>query len=348
MNILSVLRVLLSPLSFLYGIFTDVRNYLFDKRLIKITSFDIPVISVGNLTAGGTGKTPFIIYLIEVLGKSFKQPAVVTRGYRRKTKGRVVVSDGRGNLVTADAGGDEPLLIARRHPRIVVIASENRAEGIDFAVTKFGCDIIFLDDAFQHRFVRRDCDIVLVNAREGKAGERLLPRGNLREPLRNINRADIVMVTKGSEEEMKRTEEMLRRCYKGPVYCAGFSGDVLVRPDFRKTEPLSNLFGRKIAAFCGIANSQEFFDMLSTAGSELCLTLSFPDHYNYSEGDIYQIIKSAQDANCDAVVTTEKDLVKLNEKLIHVLNLYGLRQSVLVTNSFEENVRAFIDKRVSN
>jgi len=347
MRIFPKLRLLFFPLSICYGLIVALRNRLFDRDLIKVQDFAVPVISVGNLTAGGTGKTPIIMHLIEVVGKSFKKPAVVTRGYGRKSKGCIVVSDGDGYRITVSEGGDEPLLIARKHPQAVVIVSERRAEGIHHAIEHFGCDVIFLDDAFQHRFVRRNCDIVLINAREGWQGTQLLPMGRLREPLRNLNRADIVVITKGSTDENERIRARIREHSDLPLFYAEFSGAALTKPDFSTTLPLSTLYEKKIACFCGIAHPADFLSELRKSDADICAFLTFPDHYHYSDRDIYRIIKSAKNAGCDMVITTEKDMIRCNTKLFSGIELLALRLRVSVNPEFQEIVRTFIDKGVS-
>ena len=201
MNISKIRKIkLLLPFLFLgsvlYRLITDIRNLLFDLSIFKIHKFNIPIISVGNITSGGTGKTPFILYLIEKLSQHRNNIVVLSRGYGRDSKGIQVVSDGDGNIVGKDIGGDEPVLIATKFPKIPVLVSEKRYLGIEQAIQKFDAQLILLDDAFQHRYVKRDCNIVLVDANQPVQEDNILPLGNLREKKSNLNRTDIIVITK--------------------------------------------------------------------------------------------------------------------------------------------------------
>ncbi len=190
------IRFLLFPLTGLYGLAIEIRNLLYDKRCIKTSKFDIPVISVGNLTVGGTGKTPFVIYLAQYLKESSLSVGIVSRGYGRKTKGTVIVHDGKSILSSHDESGDEPWLIASALKSVPVIVDEDRTQGIQTLIDKFPVDVVLLDDAFQHRRAGRDLDILLINSRESSGNYHLLPGGKLREPLRQSRRASLIVHTK--------------------------------------------------------------------------------------------------------------------------------------------------------
>ncbi len=188
---LNALRKLLVPFSRVYGAIVAARNFFYDRGLFTITAVGTPVISVGNITAGGTGKTPLVEYIVRTILDSGARPAVLSRGYRRTTTGTVTVSDGVKVLADADRAGDEPAQIARKFPGCVVVVDEDRVRGARFLESAFHPDVIVLDDGFQHRALRRDLDIVVVA--DGAGGSGLLPSGDGREPESSLRRADIVV-----------------------------------------------------------------------------------------------------------------------------------------------------------
>ena len=171
---------------------------MFDTGCFSVSVFPVPVISVGNIIAGGSGKTPFTMLLIPMLSERYKRIAVISRGYGRKSKGLRIVSDGKGRVIQAEDGGDEPVMIARKYPNQVVIVSEKRAPAIREAIDTYGAELIVLDDAFQHRWVYRNCDIVLIGDARLMLNEAFLPAGNLRENPFDLKRAQIIV--HGSDE----------------------------------------------------------------------------------------------------------------------------------------------------
>ena len=179
--ILIILRFILFPFSILYGLVIEIRNGLFDLGILRSVKFPVPVISVGNITAGGTGKTPFTIYLAYLLKKHFSTIAIVSRGYGRKSRGMQLVSDGQQILLDPSHAGDEPYLIAVHLPDCLVAVSEERSVAVNYLMDNYKPDLILLDDAFQHRQVKRDIDIVLVPVKETYTSKFILPTGNLRE-----------------------------------------------------------------------------------------------------------------------------------------------------------------------
>jgi tetraacyldisaccharide 4'-kinase len=341
-------RLFLFPLRVLYQGVISLRNFLFDQRFLRINSFQVPVISIGNLSAGGTGKTPLIMYLLDLFVGSSKKLAVVTRGYGRKSSGQVVVSDGAGKICSVEDGGDEPVLIAKRYPQAVVIANAKRTSGIKYAIEQFHCDLILLDDAYQHRFVQRNCDIVLFNAAEEPDEYVPLPQGRLREPLRNIRRADIVVITKGNETQQKRAHDLVSDHYAGPLYTAEFKTDQLIKPDFSPASPKKQIKNEDIVAFCGIAHANDFFETLKKSGARVQKIMHFMDHHFYTQSDISFIQNETRKAGCRLIVTTEKDLVRINPALFTDFELLAPRLTVQIDDQFAENVRTFIDKGISN
>ncbi|MFH2004154.1 MAG: tetraacyldisaccharide 4'-kinase, partial [Bacteroidota bacterium] len=189
-------KIFLLPLSFLYSIIIFIRNLFYDIRVFGVNRVNVPVISIGNLTAGGTGKTPVIEYLVNYFKRKNIKVAVISRGYKRNTKGTLVVSDGSSIIAKPEQAGDEPYQIAVRFQEAVVIVDENRFRGAKLAVEKYKPEVILLDDSFQHRRIHRDLDIVLIDVTKPPHKEYMLPAGLRREPLSSLKRTNVLLFTR--------------------------------------------------------------------------------------------------------------------------------------------------------
>jgi tetraacyldisaccharide 4'-kinase len=274
----------LNPLSVIYSGVVGVCNALYDRRWLRARSLQGWVISVGNLSTGGSGKTPFVILLGELLKARGMRFDVLSRGYGRKTRGVLLVDPGG----LPREFGDEPLLIARRLQAPVVVG-EDRYEAGQFAELRFGPQIHLLDDGFQHRGLGRDFDIVLVTPDDARDG--LLPGGRLREPLQSLQRADAVVLTSGAAAESFPLEgKTMWRARRGIV-----AQNVPSRP----------------VAFCGIARPQNFLLQLRTAGVDPVAEAFFRDHHAYTEKDVRELLQLGQRSEAGGFVTTEKDAVNL-------------------------------------
>ena len=277
-----------NPLSAIYGAVAGTRNALYDRRLLRPRSLQGSVISVGNISMGGSGKTPFVILLGELLKAGGIRFDVLSRGYGRKTRGVLLVDPGG----LPREFGDEPLLIARRLQAPVVVG-EDRYEAGRFAESRFGAQVHLLDDGFQHRGLARDFDIVLVTPDDAR--DRLLPAGRLREPLRSLQRADAVVLTSGaSPDSFPLTGKTVWRVRRGIV-----AQDVPARP----------------VVFCGIARPQNFLLQLRAAGIDPVAEAFFRDHHAYAEKDVRDLLQLRQRSEAGGFVTTEKDAVNLGAYL---------------------------------
>jgi len=328
--------------SVLYRLITDIRNLLFDSDIIKIYKYNIPIISVGNITAGGTGKTPFILYLIEKLNQHFKNIVVVSRGYGRDSKGLQIVSDGKRNIVGADIGGDEPVLIASKFPNIPVIVSEKRHKGIEHAIEYYDAKLILLDDAFQHRHVARNCDIVLVDANQPVQRDKILPMGKLREKKINLNRADIIVITKMRDEIETEIQVDYYKNFSAELYLSFYLNSNIKYVNSDSEELPKELREGSFIAFAGIANPEIFFKNVQDIGLKISESIINRDHVKYTSLEINKILETANKQNCNNLITTEKDLVKLNVKDFDNYNLFVMEMKIEIKN--EEN---FI-KKVKN
>jgi len=295
--------VLLWPLSLLYRGVMELRTALYRLGLLRMHCAGVPVLSVGNLVVGGTGKTPVADALVKKLMERNLRVAVVSRGYGGCFQGAVgVVSAGDGRmLMSAQDAGDEPLLLAVRNPSLQVYVARKRALGVQ-AAERAGAQVIVLDDGFQHLAVHRDADIVLLDSRALFGNGQLLPAGPLREAPAALRRASLIIVTHA--EQPRRAIP-----FHGPIlHCQHRLADFLMTLDGRE-RPWSALDGQEILAFAGIARPDDFFAALRARGVVLSATLALNDHQDYSGEQLNQLIQSCD--NEKLLITTEKDAVKL-------------------------------------
>jgi tetraacyldisaccharide 4'-kinase len=295
----------LLPASVFYGIGSYIRTAGYSFGALERTKLSVPVISVGNLSTGGTGKTPVTIDLARRLVASGHKVAVLSRGYKRLSKApHVVVSDGKQLLASCNDAGDEPYLIAQSVPQAIVIVGASRSHSGQLAINEFGADIVLLDDGFQHIKLRRDGDIVLIDYSDDLEQAALLPAGRLREPLSSLGRASSIVISKVpvgcKTEQISRMTETIRRYNRTAdiSYCQFKPGSS------------HNLRGLRVLAFCGIAKPKPFLDSLHQLGANVIKEQTFADHYWYTPQDLAQLDAQAHKAKADFLVTTEKDLVR--------------------------------------
>jgi tetraacyldisaccharide 4'-kinase len=288
--------------------------------------------------------------LIHLLREDFKRIVVISRGYGRKTRGIKVVSDGKGNVLSAQEGGDEPVLIARKHPSCPVIVSEKRSRGIAKALAEFQPDLILLDDAFQHRWVYRHCDMVLINAGGKLYKEDLLPLGNLREPLSNLQRADIIIMTKIMESVDARDIAAIEKMNNGPIFESRFIPNRLVDHNFTEVYPIEHLKDHRVLAFAGISDPRLFVHFLEEQGLILKEFVPYPDHHFYTQRDLDDLYSKARSHHCRYIITTEKDLVKIKVSRINEFEILGLsiRIEIAEHEMLRQNLLSCIDKRMKN
>lgn len=307
--------------SWLYRIPVTLRSRLYRQGWFTTFSLPCPVVSVGNLTVGGTGKTPVVRFLAGWLRDHGHRPAILSRGYGRRPApeleaepGLLVASDGRGRIIPPEHAGDEPHLLAMELPDVPVLCCPDRHRAGCFAVERLGANLLLLDDGFQHLAVRRDFNLLLLDGRHRLGNGRLLPAGPLREPAGAVRRADAILVTRlpaGAEG---------RRCMTAIARLAGpvplFSSDFQLSPEFftaaGETLSAGQFTGQPVLAAAGIARPGQFFDMLTGAGFRLAARLSLPDHCRYGENikeELRRLIRRHRPA---ALLVTRKDLVKLS------------------------------------
>jgi len=310
----------LSPLGWIYGFVADARNWLYDREIFRSESLGALTVSIGNLTVGGTGKTPLVAYVAKVLSDNGRLVCVLTRGYGRKNAGQqVLVSDGRRVLCDARTGGDEPVELAYKLlGKAAVIANRDRVTTAEWARENLGATAFVLDDAFQHRRAKRDVDIVCIDATNPFGNGESLPAGILREHLSNVSRADAVVITRCDlVKDTDAVEDKLRRVATNVKVFR--SSNKIVR--FTQLKDLvdgdaatangEELRGSEGFAFCGLGNPLNFFRQLEKEGLQLTGRKTYSDHHFYNARDIAEIERRARAAGSSFLVTTVKDAVRL-------------------------------------
>ena len=317
--------ILLWPFSLLYGLGMQARNFCYEKKIFKTHKVDCPVISVGNITVGGTGKTPTVAYLAKWFLAKGKKVTVLSRGYARASKGTVVVATDNGVVSNVKSAGDEAFMLSQQLKGVPIVVDENRVRGAEKLVRQFAPDIILLDDGFQHRRLFRDVDILSFNAGFGLGNGFVLPAGPLREFAFNMKRGDLYWVndikSSGSAGwPFLRDKPVFRAVYT-------FGGVFNVRGPV-----LTNDLKGQVIAFCGLASPSTFRKSLDEYGIDIVDMIAFKDHHIYSMGDMGTIQKEAAKRNAKFVITTEKDWVKVASFVKSDPNWHYLRMHLQLEN----------------
>ncbi len=325
-------------LSFFYSLALKVRLLLYHCRVFQVRRLPCKVISVGNITLGGTGKTPFVCLLADLLRRKGYPTAILSRGYKgtfRKSAG--VVSDGKEILMNAQEAGDEAFLLAETLADVPVLVGKERWISGRYAVDRFHSQVVILDDGFQHLEVRRDLNLLLIDSISPFGNGRLFPRGSLREPVEQVSRADAIVLTKGGRfDNIKKLKRKFQLALEGlPVFRVDYK-PVAIRVA-GKTQSLSvaSLQERKILAFAGIARPESFRRTLLGLNAKISGFESFPDHHSYHPGDLERLWEKGKNLGVEAIVTTEKDEVRLRNIPGNSLPLWILK----VRHEFLENDR---------
>ncbi len=306
-------------LSWIYGKITNLRNSLYERGVFKSHALGATVISIGNITVGGTGKTPMVAFIAEILAEQGEKVCILTRGYGRENpRKRVLVSDGEKILANVKEAGDEPFELARKLlGKASVVAYANRVAAAEWAKEKFKITAFVLDDAFQHRQAKRDLDIVLLDATNPFGNSKTLPFGILREPLENLQRADLIVITRANlvDEERITNYELRITNYNPdcPIFTVENKISKLVElKDFLESaNPKSQIPNPKSLAFCALGNPDNFFEQLKREEFNLVSTKKFPDHHRYIQKDIEKLETEAKQKGAEILLTTAKDAVKL-------------------------------------
>lgn len=349
-----ILAQFLYFLSILFQSIVRLRLYCYEHRILRNKPLGCLVVVVGNLTVGGTGKTPVVEKFARTLQQRGRRVAILSRGYKSKkeplpkklwrklTHGEEapprIVSDGKSVLLDSDTAGDEPFMLASNLPGVVVLCDKNRVKAGSYAIRRFGCDTLILDDGFQYLPLKGRLNLVLVDKTNPFGNQHLLPRGILREPIRHLSRASYIFLTKSDGTPDPALMELIREnnataeiieCTHKPKYLEPIGGGERL--------PLSRLNNAKIAAFCGIAVPESFENMLVEQGAEIIHNRRFLDHHRFSRKEIEDMYRSMDSlSDVEMIVTTEKDAVRLYEDISPEKPLYYLRLEIEILSGEED------------
>lgn len=342
-----LLRGVLGGLSRLYSAICNLRLTLYEHRILRSEELGCQVISIGNLTVGGTGKTPVVEVFARALQHNGRRVAILSRGYKKAELPRSerlknlltfrtpqqlpprVVSDGQRLLLDSEMGGDEPYMLASNLPDVCVLVDKDRTKSGRYAIRKLGCDTLILDDGFQYLKLKHRVDIVLVDRTNPFDNGYVLPRGLLRESVRHLSRASFIFITKspgdGSEELRRRIRELnpraeIAECRHTPRHFTNvYTGE---------QHDLDFLKGKKIAAISGIAAPRGFEESLERMGGELVYRKRFSDHHRYTQQEILDMINTSRDRQAELILTTEKDAVRFPKIERRDIPVYFLRIAI--------------------
>ena len=316
------LLALLKCISFVFALVVHVRYALYGLGFIRRFPLGVQVISIGNVTAGGTGKTPVTEIFARTLAAEGRKVAILSRGYRRKEAPwwqrmftqvidpPLVVSDGKHVLLDAATGGDEPYMLASNLPGVAVVVDRNRVKAGRYAVNRLGCDTIILDDGFQYQKLKHSIEVVLVDSTNPFGNGNMLPRGILREPARNLRRADIIFLTKCRGDVSAVKEEIRRYNKSADIVECNHTPRVLKDVWSREEYPLSWLDGKTLCTLSGIASPKGFENSLRHLGAKVVWCERYADHHRYDSSEVLYALNRSADMGADALVTTEKDAVR--------------------------------------
>ena len=319
----------LAPLSFPYRLAVAARNTFYDHELLPICRVNAPVISIGNLTVGGTGKTPCVLYLARHLVDKGKRVSILTRGYGRRGRKPLVVLRGKDGIPPWRTVGDEPALMSQRLPDIDVIVDADRCRSAKYATETLGCDAILLDDGFQHRQLHRNLDIVLLDSGAPFHNGYLLPAGLLRESPRSLRRSEVVIVVGADEEtgdgfdELLSPRQLLCRAYREPTGWVELESGSL--------SPKDKFSGAAVFAFAGIADAKGLLRTVTSMGVEVTQFVRFADHQPYGERELIKLEQAWRASGASALITTEKDAVRLPQGFASSLPVHALRIDFRIT-----------------
>ncbi len=335
----------LQALSAAFNGLVQARLWLYKKRLLHDQPLGCLVVVVGNLTVGGTGKTPVVEKFARALADRGRKVAILSRGYKSKAPSLWkrwwnwlthateppprIVSDGRSVLLDSEVAGDEPFMLARNLPGVLVLVDKNRVKAGAFAIKKFGCDTLVLDDGFQYLPLKGRLNLLLVDKTNPFGNGYLLPRGVLREPIKHLRRASYVFLTKSNGQRDAELEELIQQHNPGVdiIECT-HRPQYLQRVGAVERQPLNFLAGRRVGAFSGIATPESFEKILRDLGAQLDQTHRFLDHHRFSTEDLDGVFASAAANGVEYVVTTEKDAVRIPLNYLPAVPLYYLRLEI--------------------
>jgi len=349
-----VVRFILSLLSKVFAVAVKVRRFLYNVRLLRDSTLGVQVIAIGNLTVGGTGKTPVVEKFARELQSQGRTVAILSRGYRSKPPPLIrrmwntpwlrdettpprVVSDGKSLLLDSETAGDEPYMLASNLKDVVVLVDKDRVKSGRYAIEKFGCDTLLLDDGFQYwKLAGRRRDIVLIDFQQPFGNEHLLPRGTLREPPSHLSRASTIFITKsdGATTELRarigkyNPSASIIECVHHPLYFEDvFTGE---------QSGLDLIKGRKVASLSGIAQPESFEKSLIAQGAELVYTKRFADHHRFTQQEVLNAVNRSKKRQATAIITTQKGAVRFPKIDRRDLPIYFMRVEIKILSGAKD------------
>ena len=317
-----VLLTFLKGVSFIFAAVVSIRDAFYRWGVLRRFPLGVQVISIGNVTAGGTGKTPVTEIFARTLAAEGRRVAILSRGYRRKEaplwqriftqviEPPLVVSDGKHLLLDSATGGDEPYMLASNLPGVAVVVDRNRVKAGRYAIKRLGCDTLILDDGFQYKKLKHSIEVVLVDSTNPFGNGNMLPRGILREPARHIRRADVIFLTKCRGDVSSVRDEIRRFNSHADIIECNHEPAVLKDVWSREEFPLTWLQGKTTCTLSGIASPKGFENSLRHLGARVIWCERYADHHRYEPPEILYALNRTADMGADALVTTEKDAVR--------------------------------------
>jgi len=320
--------IISSSFSFIYGSLVTIRNFFYETNILSTKSLNCKVISIGNITVGGSGKTPTVEYLSNLLQSKGHKVGIISRGYKRKSKSTLVVTDGKKKPESWEHVGDEPFLLAHKLENIPIVVGTSRYKAGSMMIEKFQPDVILIDDGFQHLSLHRDLDIVLVNSKDKRSDHKLIPSGKLREPISNLTKADLIIITKSNIHAPSNYLINKIESFNRPTIYNELQIDSLLQNKSNKINKLDKIANKKVYLFSALGDNESFKKIMGYTDAKIVGHSKYPDHYHYTLDDLNDIEQKATKCNAEFLITTEKDLVKIHPQN-RKIDIYTVRMKMI-------------------
>jgi len=337
----TILRLLLYPLSFLYRLVTTLRNYLYNTNIFNINKLPCKIISVGNITTGGSGKTPTVEFLALYLQSIGKNVGIISRGYGRSSKHVKLVTDGVDKPTSWEQYGDEAFILSQNLNSIPIVVGESKYEAGLKITSEFDLDVIIIDDGFQHRSLHRDLDIVLINSKDNQKTHKLLPFGNLREQISGLERADLIIYTKTNlHNNIGYLNRLLKDVDIEKINSMLETKSMLIGKDKQKIDK-ADLKSKTIYLLSAIGDNRGFKKTVEKISANIVGHSKFLDHYTFKTSDLQKVHSDAKKLSANYIITTEKDLVKIPDVNLEI-PIYALKTEIHFspTNKLEDKINS--------
>ena len=331
--------IISSLLSLIYRSLVTIRNFFYGANILSTKSLECKVISIGNITVGGSGKTPTVEYISNLLQSKGHKVGIISRGYKRKSKATLIVTDGRNKPESWEHVGDEPFLLAHKLENIPIVVGASRYKSGSVMIEKFQPDVILMDDGFQHLSLHRDLDIVLVNSKDIRSDHKLIPKGKLREPISNLNRADLIIISKSNIHQPSNYLINKIESFNRPTIYNEIQIEDLLQYKSNKSNELEKIANKKVYLFSALGDNESFKKIMDNTDAEIVGHSKYLDHHHYTLDDLKDIEQKATKCHAEFLITTEKDLVKINFRN-NKIDIYAARMTMLFKpeNLFSEYI----------